>query len=249
MCGERMARIELGTSPPHARRCGDAQSLLEGTLLFVGPAHSVEKAAYSLPADGADFWQVEDRKIRQFNCYETVSIFSNKWAYSPISRRSSNRRAAEKSSRRSVADGASEWRRRGPVETESSISVRIDRIRRNEKADAKESGQIGAPGRARTCDPRLRRPCVQGLKTGLNLQPSKARLVISGGYIQASSSQPRRSNVGHNSCELAMFGVAGDNRITPTPLNYAQYWGVLAAAAVARWSLRDFSEAQSMVAS
>jgi len=24
-----------------------------------------------------------------------------------------------------------------------------------------------APGRARTCDPRLRRPCVNGLKTGL----------------------------------------------------------------------------------
>jgi hypothetical protein len=50
-------------------------------------------------------------------------------------------------------------------------------------------------------------------------------LVMSGGYIQASPGEPSRSNTGHNWCELALFGAASDNRITPTPRNCAQLLG------------------------
>ena len=85
---------------------------------------------------------------------------------------------------------------------EIAISISVGRFRpvavigalaaefRGRSLQLAESGQFGAPGRTRTCDPRLRRPSVHALKTGLNSRIPSRRPVIAGGYVQRAAIWP-----------------------------------------------------------
>ena len=69
--------------------------------------------------------------------------------------------------------------------------------------DFAKSGQNGAPGRTRTCDPRLRRPCVHEQKAGVNLQIHGQGVSLYQAVIFAARDVTSVDNAAQNSNGLA----------------------------------------------